>query len=131
MGTWGSGPFDNDDAGDWTYQLTPDADQGVVEGALTAAVADGDPDTTTSQAAIAAAEVVAAGLGRPHPSLPEEVAGWVGTRGQGEWRALAPLALRSINRILASSELVDVWTEDGNDGDWSAEMQDLRTRLIE
>ena len=43
VGTWGSGPFDNDDAGDWTYELTPDADESVVERALAAAAAGGEP----------------------------------------------------------------------------------------
>ena len=93
MGTWGSGPFDNDDAGDWTYQLTPDADERVVEHALAAVVADSDPDASTSSAAIAAAEVVAAGLGHAHGSLPDEVAEWVETHGQvpgGRWRHRRP-----------------------------------------
>jgi hypothetical protein len=129
VGTWGSGPFDNDDAGDWTYRLTPDADEAVIERALAKAEADGDPDVMTSQAAIAAAEVVAAGLGHPHPSLPEEVADWVGTHGQVPWRALAPRALRSIDRIAAGSELKDLWGESEEDGAWSAELEDLRGRL--
>ena len=29
MGTWGSGPFDNDEAADWAWQLTADADERV------------------------------------------------------------------------------------------------------
>ena len=129
MGTWGSGPFDNDDAGDWTYELTPDADESVVERALAAAVAGGEPSASTSQAAIAAAEVVAAGLGCPSPSLPEEVGEWVAARDQAPWPALAPLAVKAIDRILAGSELKELWAESDEDGDWTAEVQELRARL--
>ena len=129
MGTWGPGPFDNDDAGDWAYQLTPDADERVIELALTSVEAGGDPDAPTSQAAIAAAEVVAAGLGHPVPGLPDEVAEWVGTHADLSWQTLAPLALRSVARIVAGSELSDLWAESDDDVDWSAELRDLQDRL--
>ena len=127
MGTWGSGPFDNDDAGDWAYQLTPDADERVIELALTSVEAGGDSDAPTSQAAIAAAEVVAAGLGHPVPGLPDEVAEWVGTHADLSWQTLAPVALRSVARIVAGSELSDLWAESDDDVDWSAELRISRT----
>ena len=129
MGAWGSGPFDNDDAGDWTYQLTPDADERVIERALDAVEASGDPDATTCQAAIAAAEVVAAGLGHPVLGLPDEVAEWVRTHGDLPWQTLAPVALRSVARIVAGSELNDLWAESDDDVDWRVELRDLRDRL--
>jgi hypothetical protein len=129
MGTWGSGPFDNDDAGDWTYQLTPDADERVIERALDAVGANGDPDATTCQAAIAAAEVVAAGLGHPVLGLPDAVAEWVATHSDLPWRTLAPMAFRSVARIVAGSELRDLWAESDDDVDWREELQDLQDRL--
>ena len=129
MGTWGSGPFDNDDAGDWTYGLAPDADERMIERALTAVLAGGDPDASRSQAAIAAAEVVAAGLGHPVLGLPDEVGEWVGTHGDLSWQTLAPVALRSVARIVAGSELRDLWAESDDDEGWSVGLQDLRRRL--
>ena len=128
MGTWGSGPFDNDDAGDWTYGLTPDADERVVERALTAVETTADPVAAISQAAIAAAEVVAAGLGRPYVALPDEVGDWVRTHPALPWPELARLAIRALARIVAGSELKELWAEE-DDGAWSAEMEDLRDRL--
>ena len=129
MGTWGSGPFDNDDAGDWSYQLTPDADEHVIERALYAVEAGGDPDATKCQVAIAASEVVAAALGSPVIGLPDDVAAWVRTHGALPWRTLAPVALRSVARIVAGSELRDLWAESDDDDDWSAELRDLQHRL--
>jgi Domain of unknown function (DUF4259) len=129
MGTWGSGPFDNDDAADWTYRLTPDAEIGVVTAALNAALADDRPDAATSQAAVAAAEVVAAALGHRHVSTPEEVTAWVAARPGPQWRDAAPLAARSTQRVLADSELRELWDESDEDGEWSAELVDLVSRL--
>ena len=129
MGTWGSGPFDNDDAGDWTYQLTPDADVQVIEFALAAVEAGGDPDATTCQVAIAAAEVVAAGVGQPCTSLPDDVEVWVEAHRDLPWSALASQAVRSIARIAIGSELRDLWAESSDDEDWGAELQDLQRRL--
>ena len=137
MGTWGSGAFDNDDAADWAWQLSDDADEAVVAAALTAVESSTDPEAPASQVAVAAAEVVAAGLGRPAPDLPDEVADWVGSRTDRPWAALAPLALRAIARVAAGSELRDLWTEsdatDATDAtdEWSAALQDLGMRLRE
>jgi uncharacterized protein DUF4259 len=135
MGTWGSGAFDNDDAADWAWQLTDDADEAVVAAALTAVESSTDPAAPASQVAVAAAEVVAAGLGRPAADLPDDVAAWVASRTERRWAALAPLALRSIARVAAGSELRDLWAEsdatDATDAtdEWSAVLLDLATRL--
>jgi hypothetical protein len=130
MGTWGAGPFDNDDASDWTYELAPDGDVGVVEHALRAVGADGDtePDAPTCQSAIAAAEVVAAGLGRPTPSLPEEVADWVAAHADVPWLDEVPGALGALDRIATGSELQVLWAE-SDETTWRASLEDLRIRL--
>jgi hypothetical protein len=128
LGTWGAGPFDNDDASDWTYELAPDGDVGVVDDALRAAVTDGQPDASTCQAAIAAAEVVAAGLGRPVTSLPEEVAEWVAAHADIAWSEHVPAALAALDRIVTASELQVLWAE-SDEATWRASGEDLRTRL--
>jgi len=129
MGTWGSGAFDNDDAADWAWRLTDDADESTVEAALTAIESSDDPEAPVAQVAVAAAEVVAAGLGRPAPDLPDGVAEWAAARADRPWAALAPVALRSIARIAAGSELRELWDEAGATDDWGARLRDLRTRL--
>jgi hypothetical protein len=128
VGTWGAGPFDNDDASDWTYELAPDGDVSVVDDALRAATADGQPDAPTCQAAIAAAEVVAAGLGRPVASIPEEVAEWVAANADVAWSAHVPAALAALDRIVAGSELKVLWAE-SDESSWRASGEDLRARL--
>jgi hypothetical protein len=128
MGTWGPGPFDNDDASDWTYELAPDGDVGVVDDALRATTGDGDPDGPTCQAAIAAAEVVAAGLGRPVASMPEEVTEWVAAHADMPWIEHVPAALAALDRIATGSELQILWAE-SDEGIWRASIDDLRTRL--
>ena len=75
MGSWGSAPFQDDDAGDRSCQLTPDSDERAIELALTSVEAGGDPDLSTSQTAIAAAEVIAAGPGHPVLSRHERPVG--------------------------------------------------------
>jgi hypothetical protein len=129
MGTWGSGPFDNDDAADWVYELTADADERVVEAALSAAAEEGYLDASTSQAAVAAAEVVAAGLDRPYVELPDEVAAWVAVRRDAGWSALAQVAVRAVSRVLDESELRELWDEASDGEAWTADVTDLLERL--
>jgi len=128
MGAWGSGPFDNDDAADWAWQLTDDADEAVVAAALTTVTGEVSPDAPAASCAIAAAEVVAAGLGRPHPELPDEVADWVVSRRDRPWARLIPAALAALDRVAADSELAELWGET-DVAAWGAELDDLRARL--
>jgi hypothetical protein len=129
MGTWGSGPFDNDDAADWVYELTADADERVVETALSAAAEEGYLDASTSQAAIAAAEVVAASLERPYVELPDEVVAWTAARRDAAWSELVPVAVRAVSRVLDDSELRELWDEAPDGEAWTADVADLLERL--
>ena len=68
MGAWGVGPFENDDASDWVYQLEGAEDLELVRGTLEAAAnPQGYLEAPTCSEALAAAEVVAALSGRPTP----------------------------------------------------------------
>ncbi len=129
MGAWGPGPFENDDAMDWTYALTDDAGLDVVAAALSDLAGDDAPEAPVCSAAIAAAEVVAARLGRPCSDLPEEVAAWVAARADHGWAALVPSALAALDRVELDSELAELWSEEEGDGGWSASLDDLRARL--
>jgi Domain of unknown function (DUF4259) len=128
MGTWGSGPFDNDDAADWAWSLTDSADDAVLRAALLAPLAAAKTEAPEGQVAIAAAEVVAAGLGRPSPALPEEVAAWVAAHPL-PWAELAGPARQAISRLRASSELRDLWAESGEGAAWAANVEHLERRL--
>jgi hypothetical protein len=123
MGSWGSGPFDNDDAADWAWQLTPEADERVVAATLTPRAERAPSDA----AAVAAGEVVAAGIGRPHAELPVEVAEWVAARRDRPWAELVPLAVAAVEQLRGGSDLADEWAE--ADDAWSYEVDDLLDRL--
>lgn len=127
MGAWDVGPFDNDDALDWTWQLDDATDFAVVRRALDVP-ATGHLEAPDGAEAVAAAEVVAASLGRPPAAMPDSVSSWVreyGDRvGDDERRA----AVAAVDRVLSDeSELRELWDE--ADEDWVAVTEDLATRL--
>lgn len=119
MGTWSSGPFDNDDAADWAWRLTPDADEAVVRATLAPEPGQRLP---SDEVVVAAAEVVAAGIGRSHPELPDEVAAWVEQRRERPWRELARLAMAAVKGLVSEDHETDL-----NTGPY--ELDDLNWRL--
>lgn len=130
MGAWGVGPFDNDDAGDWIWQLEEAEDLALVQGALEAAAhPDGDLESSPSSEALAAAEVVAALAGHPALDLPDEVQNWVSAHRATVSPDLRALALAAVERITSDSELQELWAESDEGGDWSKRVEELRGRL--
>lgn len=131
MGTWGSGSFENDDAMDWVYELE---ERGVkaLDAALSAISDDEEEYVEAPDAvnAIAAAEVVAAALGKPAKDLPEEVTAWVESKPKLKPN-LVTSAIAAVERVQQSSELKELW----DDADpkhakaWSAGVADLLKRL--
>ncbi len=132
MGTWSAQPFGNDDAADWAAELDDADDWDVVRTVLEeAASADGDElDADEASVAIAAAEVVARGLGRPTQSdaHTESAAAFVERVGAppAELRALA---LRAIDVAAdPAGELTELW-EDGDPAGWAGLLDRLREAL--
>jgi hypothetical protein len=94
MGAWVTSAFENDDALDWVSELE-DGTVDLVRASL--AVTESDylelPDGSV---AIAAAEVIAAAVGNPSPSLPASVTRWVDAHGASVADAdVSPLRTRS------------------------------------
>ena len=113
MGAWGTGPFDNDDAGDWVFELE---DDGV---AAVRAALDVPADSTADReaAAVAAAAVVALAQGVSVESS-AEVDDWLAAAEPSaleELGALAPAAAAVLQRILDGSELADLYDETGDE----------------
>jgi len=130
MGAWGVGTFENDDAGDWVYQLEEANDLDLVRGTLLAAAdPEGYLDTPTCSMALAAAEVVAALAGRSAPDLPEEVRTWVGAHRLTLPPDLLALSVRALDQVAAGSELKELWAESEESGTWVDRLQELRSRL--
>ncbi|AEV85291.1 hypothetical protein ACWT_4271 [Actinoplanes sp. SE50] len=132
MGTWGAGPFDNDDAADLAGDLDDAPAHVRVEmiGAVLARVADpADDDSQLSDAprVVAAAALIAAqcpggapvvsnyGPGTPMPQFPMYLRG---------------LAINALDCLIAKPTwLADAWRESPNGPEWRRTVSDLRAVL--
>ncbi|MGW2558053.1 DUF4259 domain-containing protein [Streptomyces sp. NPDC001514] len=134
MGTWGTGPFDNDAAADFAGDLDdlePEARAGHIRAALLKVVEEPEyVEAPDADEALAAVALVAAGLPggepvdpvygpeEPVPALPAD---------------LPALGVRAIDRILApESELAELWgdADDAGDADeWRGIVARLRSVL--
>lgn len=112
MGAWGSGIFDNDLAADFVSDLAeaPAGAPATLRACLEDATSGGGVDADVGAEALAAAAIVAAGIGGTPVPVDEEVAK-VAPYAPAD---LAPLAVQAIDAVLgADSELVQLWEEAG------------------
>jgi hypothetical protein len=128
MGAWGTAAFDNDDASDWVYDLEKRG-MPAIESALTDALEARDLATPTDVNAIAAGEVIAAALGQPADGLREDIE----ELATGLAAAITPdhavRARAAAERVLAGSEVADLWRETADDAAWQRTVDDLIDRL--
>ena len=128
MGAWGAGPFENDDAADWVIELETSDNADVLRRALSLD-AGGYVALPEGAIAVAAAEVVATGLGRPGSGLPPEVIAWTAAHASSIGVDERQLALDALDRVLApDSEIEELWAE-ANDPEWRDGVLSLRQRL--
>jgi len=131
-GTWGSGSFDNDDAADFVIDATSQSDTRALRSALERANAGTYLEAPDAANAIAAAEMIAAALGKPTPaaSANAEVIAWVARVHPTIEPSLAADAVRVLNRILGDeSELHELWAESDDYETWRNCVIALRDRL--
>jgi hypothetical protein len=128
MGAWGTGPFENDDAADWCYELVDGGGPDVVAAALRAVQGGSAPNAPADSSAVGAAAVVAAGLGVADVELPDDVSERLAGIDASAWPPLARDAVAALDRVLAESELRDLWDEVG-DSVWPEETRALRDRI--
>jgi hypothetical protein len=131
MGAWGFGPFENDDAGDWLYELEESPDASVILTALSQVAESGEEYLEAPEAcnALAAAEIVAALNGHPLADLPENASAWVDEHEEIVSADLIPPALAAIERVRKQSELKELWDESKDAAKWYATLDDLVKRL--
>jgi hypothetical protein len=130
MGAWSEASFDNDDAGDWVWDLERAADTSILQEAFLAVAEAGEyPEAPDCSVAVAAAEVVAALRHHPAARLPEEVQVFVSRLGRPPSAALVASALAALKQITTKSELRDLWDESDHREQWYAVMADLESRL--
>lgn len=131
MGAWGHKSFDNDSALDWLGELV-DGDAELVEEALDA-VADAEEDAylevDEASAALAAAELVAAALGKGDERLNDDATEWLEEHRAAARAIGAARARRAVERVYESSELRELWDENGDDTEWHADVRELLHRL--
>jgi Domain of unknown function (DUF4259)/Immunity protein 26 len=136
MGAWGPDSFENDDALDLVIGLERDG-AAAIRLALEVVTGLGTRDyleAPQASAAIAASEVVAAARDGELSRLPQAAQDWLG--GHGESLAgpeFAALAHRAVERILAQSELKDLWKEGGagpQSDAWANGVRQLIARLV-
>src|SRR5262245_2154425 len=130
-GAWGEGSFENDDALDWATECAASKDVAVVETALRQVMKQRYVEAPEGSAAIAAAEVVAAALGKPVADLPKGLGQWIAKQSREAIANQAPLARDAVERVArkdGSSELRELWA-DGDPTRWLATIEDLKKRL--
>jgi hypothetical protein len=129
MGAWGARSFDNDDAMDFVAELESDG-SGALQDAINE-VADLAPEdyleAPSASRAVAAAEVVAAMLGSAATDLPSAVVEWVSTAPAPD-PSLRASATAALQRVVANSELAELWAESGDDS-WKDQQANLLERL--
>jgi hypothetical protein len=137
LGTWGAGALENDIAADWVWQIQDAGSEqnaiGVIESALREASevpADEYLDADAGSCALAAAEVVAAALGRPADDLPENVTEWLTGHAQAVPETYGEKARAAVARTSgANSELAELWAESDGAQEWLAQVRGLLGRL--
>ncbi len=138
MGAWGAGVFDNDDAGDWLYEYEERGADAVIEAFATVrdSHAAGYVELPEGGAAVAAAEAVAFALGRPDPEIMDSIAATLSRHAPAvaalsDIRSRARDALSLVMEEEATSELLELWMEGGEDGagDFLAAIAALKARL--
>jgi hypothetical protein len=131
MGAWDFGPFDNDDAGDWLYDLEKSSDTSVIDDALRKVTDIGDEylEAPDCSSAIAAAEIVAAVRGHAVVKLPDNAKLWVEAHRTLVVTSIVPNALAALQRIRTNSELKELWDESEEASKWYATIDDLTQRL--
>lgn len=132
-GAWDTGPFANDDALDWVWELSESTDLSVIKTTLkSAASSSGYLEAPTASMAIAAAEVVAALRGNPRQELPDELSEWVHAHKFSVGDDLLKLARKAIENTkkTESSELAQLWMDSEKSMDaWLRDLDDLLKRL--
>jgi len=130
MGAWGTAAFDNDDASDWVYDLEK---RGIaaIDDALSEAEGSGALDMPVDVNVLAAGEVVAATLGRPATGLRDDILSLARVLRADVTPDHAARARDAAARVLAGSEVADLWGETDEDGEWRAVVDNLIGRLAD
>jgi hypothetical protein len=126
MGAWGVQFNENDQALDFLETFQDNPNWSTIENHLREYLAPEGWDGCTT---LAAAEVIAAGLGRPSPLLDADLAAWAIANSAGA-EMLKDLAAQAIDEVWPRSGLADdPWAETDEGKEWLSLFQELKARL--
>lgn len=131
-GAWGADSFDNDGALDWLGDFLDQPSPAAVAAALNAVLRPGSIDEFDGESAIAAAEIVAASLGKPTLKPNKELTTWLQAADVADYKKLRGLAVRAVKAVILSekSELRNSWSLHRDDLDtWTTNGVNLLKRL--
>lgn len=134
MGAWGHKNFENDDVGDWVYDLEKSKNKSVIHLALDRVLNHQNyleaPDCCV---ALAAAEIVYAGRTSDHSRVSEDVSAWL-NRKHGFIKKKPIVfdsedvskSIQAVVKVVNSSELKELWEASNDFQPWV----DLQNGLI-
>lgn len=132
MGAWGTGSFENDAALDWLYDFGEN-DFRLIDRTLAGVAGMIEADELDADEAcevLAAAECVAAAAGHPATALPEEIQEWLDENSPIQVKPeFVTMAQQAVTRVLAKSELRELWLESDEFVAWDTAVTNLQTRL--
>jgi Domain of unknown function (DUF4259) len=129
MGAWSHTSFGNDDASDFIYEVEEDGHSAVLNAfeVIEHLKPDDYLEASDASVALAAAELVAAGAGKPPADFPPQAAALVPKLVADA--ALRQRAAAAVRRLLDYSELKELWQETNDFGAWKSSVADLLERL--
>ncbi|MAT98566.1 MAG: hypothetical protein CL608_15600 [Anaerolineaceae bacterium] len=132
MGAWGPGNFENDAAQDWLYDFGEN-DFRLIDRTLAgvaAMMAVDELDADEASEVLAAAECVAAAAGFPPADPPQELAEWLAENSPMQVKPeYVEMARKAVARVLAKSELRELWLESDEFDAWETAVHNLQSRL--
>jgi hypothetical protein len=125
MGAWDVGSFGNDAALDFVDGITGIDD--LTQAFATLGQEEPPTDADTASEAVAAADLVAAMMGRAAPDLPDDLAPKLSDFGPPSEELIAA-AVKAVHQVRDRSELAELWAE-ATDEDWAGAIDGLLARL--
>lgn len=130
MGAWGTRNFENDGSQDWVFDLIGSKDGGLVTDTLARIINNIETlEVTDCEEALAAAETVAALVGKPSEDFPEDPLDQLDVLNLIATRALRNQAITVVNKVTAGSEMKNYWEGEGQGEAWAAIQAGLIKRL--
>lgn len=129
-GAWGHESFENDSALDWVENFfKPDGVVAVERAISHVTTRKGYLDVDAASAAVAAAETLAIARGHPGRNIPPDVEAQAKRMPAKRVTSLLPPARLALDRVLADSELKELWADSPDYAAWRKAVEDLKARL--